>query len=80
MNGFIKYNQRIFSWDDQVRMRDAAIRAMDRGATVIITNADHPTLHKLYSGVGKIKVVERSSVISGISKGRRMTSEILVIL
>ena len=80
MNGFVKYNQRIFSWDDQIRLRDAATRAMERGATVIITNADHPSLHTLYGDAGKINVVERSSVISGASKGRRMTSEILVSL
>jgi DNA adenine methylase len=80
MNGFVKYNQHIFSWDDQIRLRNAALRAMERGATVIITNADHPSLHILYGDAGKIDVVERSSVISGISKGRRMTSEILVTL
>lgn len=80
MNGFVKYNQHIFSWDDQVRLRDAASRAMERGATVVVTNADHPSLHSLYANAGKINVVQRSSVISGISKGRRMTSEILVTL
>jgi DNA adenine methylase len=78
MNGFVKYNQHIFSWDDQVRLRDAAIRAMERGATVVVTNADHPSLHVLYGDAEKIDVVERASVISGISKGRRMTTEILV--
>ena len=78
LNGFVKYNQQIFSWDDQVRLRDAATRATERGATVIVTNADHPSLHSLYCGAGKIDIFERASVISGISKGRRMTSEILV--
>lgn len=80
MNGFVKYNQRIFSWDDQIRLRDAAIRATERGAAVVITNANHPSLHDLYGEAGKIDVVERASVISGISKGRGMTSEILVTL
>ncbi len=80
MNGFVKYNQRIFSWDDQIRLRNAAMRATERGATVVITNADHPSLHNLYGGAGKIDIVARASVISGISKGRGMTSEILVML
>jgi DNA adenine methylase len=80
MNGFVKYNQHIFSWDDQIRLRDAATRAMQRGATVVITNADHPSLHLLYGDAEKIDIVERASVISGILKGRRMTSEILVTL
>jgi DNA adenine methylase len=30
MNGFIKYNEKLFSWDDQVRLRDAVARAADR--------------------------------------------------
>lgn len=80
MNGFVKYNQRIFRWDDQIRLRDAAMRASERGAVVMITNADHPSLHYLYSNAGKINVVRRASIISGISKGRGATSEILVRL
>lgn len=80
MNGFVKYNQHIFSWDDQIRLRDAAMGAMARGAAVVVTNADHPSLHDLYGDAGKIDVVARQSVISGISKGRRITSEILVTL
>lgn len=79
-NGFVKYNQQIFSWNDQIRLRDAAKRAVRRGAVVMVTNADHPSLHTLYEGAEKIDIVERASVISGTTKGRRMTSEILVTL
>ncbi|ASR50071.1 DNA adenine methylase [Blastomonas fulva] len=80
LNGFVKYNQNIFSWKDQVRLRDAAVRAMRRGAIVVITNADHPSLHELYQAAEKIDTMERASVISGKSTGRGMTSEILVTL
>lgn len=80
MNGFVKYNQNIFKWEDQIRLRDAAKRAVKRGATVVITNADHPSLHNLYNEAERIDVVERPSVISGAAKGRRRTSEILVTL
>jgi DNA adenine methylase len=31
-NGFIKYNEQLFSWDDQLRLRDAVLRAKERGA------------------------------------------------
>ena len=78
MNGFVKYNQQIFSWEDQVRLHGAAARASQRGATVIVTNADHPSLHSLYGAAESIEVVQRASVISGVNKGRRETSEILV--
>lgn len=80
MNGFLKYNQHIFSWNDQIRLRDSAIRAANRGAEVVITNADHPSLYALYSEARNIDVVERSSIISGVKKGRRKTTEILVTL
>ncbi|MEQ9574599.1 MAG: Dam family site-specific DNA-(adenine-N6)-methyltransferase, partial [Rhodospirillales bacterium] len=39
MNGFIKYNQNIFSWQDQVRLRDVLIEAVERGVKVVLTNA-----------------------------------------
>jgi DNA adenine methylase len=38
-NGFIKYNDSLFSWNDQVRLRDALLAAKRRGATVILTNS-----------------------------------------
>lgn len=78
LNGFIKYNQRIFSWEDQIRLQQAATQAAERGAKVCVTNADHPSLHELYRNSGHIRVIQRSSVISGSVKGRRPTSEILV--
>ena len=43
LNGFLKYNENIFSWDDQVRLRDSLLRAKRRGAAVVTTNADHAT-------------------------------------
>ncbi len=50
-NGFIKYNQVLFSWDDQVRLANAAIAAAKRGAKVFVSNADHAALRKLYVGL-----------------------------
>jgi DNA adenine methylase len=40
-NGFIKYNQRLFNWDDQLRLKRSIERAADRGALVLIANANH---------------------------------------
>lgn len=34
-NGFIKYNQNLFSWADQVRLRDAIQRAVKRGVKLL---------------------------------------------
>ena len=43
-NNFIKYNERLFSWDDQLRLKDALVRAKRRGAKIVLTNALHPTV------------------------------------
>ena len=77
-NGFIKYNERIFSWEDQVRLRDAVARAARRGAKALVLNADHESIRKLYSGLGKISPIGRHSVIAGSAKHRRATSELLI--
>jgi DNA adenine methylase len=78
VNGFLKYNQTLFSWDDQIRLRDEVLSARDRGAKVIVSNAAHESVIALYEGVGEIAVLERASVISGSTRGRRREKEILV--
>ncbi|MCB8887954.1 DNA adenine methylase [Vreelandella malpeensis] len=79
LNGFLKYNQKIFSWDDQVRLKKCISLALDRGAKVILTNADHSSLHELYNDIAKIKSLERFSRISGKSAFRKITSESLFL-
>lgn len=79
-NGFIKYNQNIFSWEDQIRLKDALFRAKIRGVKAIVTNADHQSIIDLYMDFGKYHRVERPSVISGKSTGRRTTTEALIYL
>lgn len=80
MNGFVKYNQKIFSWDDQIRLRDALVRAADRGAQIIATNAWHDSVIDLYAGSATIIEVPRASVISGSNRGRKATSESLITM
>lgn len=74
-NGFIKYNQKIFTWEDQKRLREAVRGAKQRGACVVLTNADHQSVHELYVELGTPKVVSRRSVISGSTLSRRTTTE-----
>lgn len=78
MNGFIKYNQNIFAWQDQVRLRDALVRAADRGVRFAMTNADHESVRELYSGFGRHKKLMRHSVIAGNSRHRAQSTELLV--
>jgi DNA adenine methylase len=77
-NGFIKYNEVLFSWDDQRRLRDSLLRAKKRGANIILSNADHTSIRELYRGVGYANTISRTSVISGNNSGRRITTELLI--
>jgi DNA adenine methylase len=77
---FLKYNSAVFSWPDQLRLRNALLRARDRGATCFITNANHGSLVKLYKRYGSILEISRHSVLSGANHGRGLDHEILVEL
>lgn len=80
LNGFVKYNELLFSWADQVRLREAVFRASDRGAQVIVSNADHESVRDLYSEGHYVHRVERHSVIAGNAKMRKATTELLIRL
>lgn len=78
LNGFLKYNETVFSWEDQLRLKLAIERAVQRGAAVTMTNANSESIHELYEGLGSIEIVERSSVIAAKSHQRGKTSEVIV--
>lgn len=78
LNGFLKYNEKIFSWADQERLKEAIASAASRGTMITMTNADHDSIHKLYAGMCNIEKVERTSVIAGRASHRGVTSEILM--
>lgn len=78
-NGFIKYNERIFSWQDQERLAHHARDLASRGCRVIVSNADHASLHSLYEDF-ECRVVERPSVIAASSKHRRQITECIFVL
>jgi DNA adenine methylase len=73
-NGFLKYNEKIFSWKDQERLKTIALGLAKRGVKVVISNADHPSLRKLYEAF-KVQTVERWSIISGSAVGRKKIAE-----
>jgi len=78
-NGFIEYNEKIFSWDDQVRLHESLLRAAQRGAHFTLTNADHSTIRELYTGC-KIRTVERGSEMAGSTNARGRTTEVVITL
>ena len=73
-NGFIKYNSKIFSWHDQLRLANISKVLAKRGCRVIISNAYHPSVIHLYKGFNS-KIVQRFSIISASSDFRRPIKE-----
>jgi DNA adenine methylase len=80
MNGFVKYNETIFSWADQLRLRDACMRAARRGAYVVATNADHESVRELYKNIADYRPLNRKSVLAANSARRGATTEALFVL
>jgi DNA adenine methylase len=78
LNGFLKYNDKIFSWADQVRLRDAVARAAKRGALLLVTNANHASIQELYEGVGRNDIVSRASLLAASAIHRVPTEELII--
>jgi DNA adenine methylase len=73
-NGFIKYNAKIFSWEDQLRLARVAKELDAKGCTVIVSNADHSSIRRLYSGFATTRL-ERNSIIAASSDFRSRVTE-----
>lgn len=79
-NGFIKYNQNLFAWSDQIRLRDCIAQAAERGAQILVTNANHQSVRDLYEGMGVMHRLDRASIVSAASEHRRLSSELAVTI
>ncbi|MEZ0300004.1 MAG: DNA adenine methylase [Candidatus Methylacidiphilales bacterium] len=79
VNGFLKYNEQLFSWDDQVRLADALARARDRGAQIVLTNANHDSVRCLYQERRfALTEVSRYSSISAETQSRKQFEELVI--
>ena len=77
-NSFIKYNEKLFSWNDQIRLFQALNRARNRGATILGTNAYHESVFDLYKGHFDTMCVSRNSPISSKASTRRKFEELVI--
>ena len=78
-NCFIKYNEQLFTWEDQKRLVKALCSARDRGAYVMATNANYEALKRMYSDNGfYVNVVKRFSIISSKIDNRKEQEESLI--
>jgi DNA adenine methylase len=81
-NCFRRYNEAVFSWQDQERLRDLAFGAAKRGATVLVSNAFHQDVAQLYRSQEKNVCIDttqltRVSCVPTEPKHRRLIREYL---
>lgn len=76
-NGFVKWNARIFNWDDQARLAQIATELQARGTRVLISNADHPAVSDLYESFHHLRI-RRHSLVGGKAASRKDVSELLI--
>lgn len=74
-NGFIKYNQRIFSLDDQIRLSKLIDMIKSKNAFYILTNAAHKTISEIFEKGDRFIEMNRASLIGGSKAKRGQTSE-----
>jgi DNA adenine methylase len=74
-NGFVKYNQKIFSWQDQKRLAKTVRAIVSEGAYFVLTNAAHPSIDALFAPSGAKTELKRFSVIGGKKAKREIKSE-----
>lgn len=79
-NGFVRYNERIFSWEDQQRLAEVAENLVSQGQSVIISNALHVDVRKLYrDGPFKLYKVSRQTSLAANAVHRGVVEELLVV-
>jgi len=76
-NGFVDYNETLFSWGDQVATAEAAVAAANRGAHVIVTNAYHDDVLALYPGFSARPLSRSSTLAANASKRRRVEEAVI---
>ena len=74
-NGFVKYNEKIFSLDDQIRLSKLIDEIKQRDAFYILTNAAHKTIEEIFEKGDRKYTLNRASLIGGINSLRGQTSE-----
>lgn len=78
-NGFIHYNQSLFSWENQVQLSESVKLLRTKNVNFILTNALHVSIRSLYENIGKSEVLERSSTIGGLGAQRKKYREFVLI-
>lgn len=77
--GFLKYNEKVFTWSDQKRLFSALCAAKDRGVHVLATNVDYDEIEKMYLSAGfHVSRIARNSTIGGEHAKRGRITELVI--
>jgi len=76
-NGFIKYNQKLFSLNDQYRLAKFIRAVKKKGAFYILTNAAHSKVSEVFGEIDHYVELRRASLIGGVNAKRGKVSEFL---
>ncbi len=77
-NGFVRYNEHNFSWADQKRLAEACRAAASRGAMVVVSNAHHDEVLKLFDPPQYLSV-SRISRLCPNTEHRKRTDELVLV-
>lgn len=75
-NGFVKYNEKLFSIVDQIRLADSIKEIRKKGAYYILSNAHHPGVKNIYDKFSdKVLSLRRKSLIAAKASARDIYKE-----
>jgi DNA adenine methylase len=75
VNGFTKYNEKLFTSQDQERLASFVREIRKRGAYYILTNSRHDSIRELFGKIDTPVIVTRASVIGGKRARRGIIEE-----
>lgn len=76
---FTKYNDELFTWEDQNKLHRSLVDARDRGAKIILTNVYCKEIIEMYKRDGfYIHILKRSSTIAGKVDKRGQVKELMI--
>ncbi|SFJ23076.1 DNA adenine methylase [Myroides guanonis] len=77
-NGFIQYNQKIFSLEDQYLLEKSIKKIKDVGAFYLMTNAAHESIKEIFNNGDRTFELERASLIGGKNAIRGRYAELII--
>ena len=79
-NGFVRYNELLFRWHDQLELAAWARGHAAKGGQVIITNAAHEEVIRQYPGSVFLRfAISRSSRMAADPRYRRNFTELMLV-